>query len=435
MYKQYEKMKDSGIEWLGEIPSHWTLLQNKYLLNEVFTGGTPNSSNHEFWTEGEEGINWVSIGDMTKNNNIYDTNKKITLNGLKDKNLKVMPVGTILYSIYASLGKIATLQIPATTNQAILGLDVNLNKIDSKFYKYWLEQLEQNIKIFSNSTTQDNISQETVRSLPVFLPSFHEQNEIVKFLDHRTQKIDKLIEKKERLIELLKEKRQVLINETVTKGLNPNVKMKDSGIEWIGEIPEHWEVKKVKHIFEVLRGGTPSTIEKDYWDGEVVWVTPVDLSKQGKFINTSDRTITEKGILNSSATIARKGSLILSTRAPIGTISVANVNLTTNQGCHSLELKNNNNILFYYHYFNAANNYLQSIGRGTTFLEISKNDLSNMSVIQAPKDEEQEITSYIESKTSKIDRTLDKLNLQIQQLKEYRQTLIFNAVTGKIDVR
>ncbi|UKA01664.1 restriction endonuclease subunit S [Photobacterium damselae] len=250
-YQAYPEYKDSEVEWLGNLPNSWYESSLKYLLSSVIAGGTPDSSNEIYWTESGNGTPWVSIADITKNTLITSTNKDVTNLGMLAKNLKLLPKGTILYSIFASLGKIAVANKPLVTNQAILGLTPN-KKVNNNFLCFWLSQLESHLSLFSTSNTQDNLNAEKVGNLPVFVPSLNEQTQIAAFLDHETAKIDTLIEKQQQLIELLKEKRQAVISHAVTKGLNPDAPIKDSRVEWLGEVPEHWVVSKFSFLKKVL---------------------------------------------------------------------------------------------------------------------------------------------------------------------------------------
>ncbi|MGI6481655.1 MAG: restriction endonuclease subunit S, partial [Methanobacterium sp.] len=232
-----------------EIPVSWGIFKLKHVINEFISGGTPNSDNEKFWVQDEEdGIPWVAIGDMTNNEVVMDTKKKITLDGLANKRLRILKSGTLIYSIFASLGKVSLLGIDATTNQAILGLITN-EKIDDIFLKYYLKYLEQPIIALSNANTQNNLNSTIVKNIEFSLTNdFNDQKKIASFLDKKTSEIDLTIEKDSRLIELLKEKRTALINHVVTKGLDPMVRMKDSGVEWIGEIPEDWNINRLKFL-------------------------------------------------------------------------------------------------------------------------------------------------------------------------------------------
>ena len=209
------KMKNSGIEWIGEIPEDWDVNKLKYSIKRLISGGTPNSGDSSNWTN-DNGIPWVSIADMTEQPIIRYTKKQITKKGFNEKNLKILPKGTILYSIFASLGKVAELAIDATTNQAIVGIIYDENKLNKDFLKYWLNFIERNIKLLASSNTQDNLNANKVLNMPIMMLSLQEQVKISSFLDKKTDKIDNLTNKIQNQIELLKEFKISLISNAVT---------------------------------------------------------------------------------------------------------------------------------------------------------------------------------------------------------------------------
>lgn len=197
--------KDSGIDWLPPVPAHWNVSRLRHCVESIYSGGTPESGEERFWTDEEDGIPWVAIGDMTREPTVTRTDRCVSNAGLLSKGLRVLPAGTLLYSMYASIGKVATLGIDATINQAILGIVPAANTLSGDFLRYWLIQLEGHLALFSSSNTQDNLNAAKVRSFPVFTPPPADQSVIVRFLDRETAKIDALIAEQQRLMELLQE--------------------------------------------------------------------------------------------------------------------------------------------------------------------------------------------------------------------------------------
>ena len=435
--KTYNKYKDSGIEWIGEIPNGWEISKIKYVTYNLVSGGTPLTSNEEYWTDSNEGISWVSIADMTKDFKIRKTNKRITKKGLDDRGLKLLPKGTLIYSIFATLGKVCQLEIEATTNQAILGIFERADKVNKDFLKYFLFDFEKDINSLSSSNTQENLNSTKVENIKILLPPLQEQEAITKYLDNKTQQIDKLIENTQNQIEELKEYEKSLINKCVTKGLNENVKLKDSGIEWIGEIPEDWEVKRIKNKYNVVTGATPSSSKVDFWEkGNILWATPNDLSKnKSKFISETERSITKRGYDSCGTSLIKKDNIILSTRAPIGYVTINSKELCFNQGCKALERKDKNTIVnFDYYSLKNFENVLQSKGKGTTFLELSTFELSNFKIPLPPLSEQKAIAQFLDSKTEKIQNLIRNREKQVELWQELKKCIINNAVTGKIKV-
>ena len=214
-YKPYPAYKDSGVEWIGKVPEHWIPCALKRVLVETISGGTPDTDNPEFWANDENGVPWVAISDMSFTEVVTVTQKFVTAKGIASKRLRILPQGTLLFSMYASLGHVAELGLPATTNQAILGLVPN-EQIDQRYLKRWLQFLQPYLVVGSSNTTQDNLNAEKVQNLPCFKIRSSEQKAIVGFIDRETARIDALIEKVQLSIDLLKKRRSALITAAVT---------------------------------------------------------------------------------------------------------------------------------------------------------------------------------------------------------------------------
>ena len=292
----YQTYKPINLQWLERVPEHWELKALKHCIARLGSGGTPESGNPDYWAdkEDEEGIPWVSIGDMTTKPIVTSTQKRITRSGLASKGLEIYPVGSLLYSIYASLGKVATLGIDATFNQAILAIVPDETTVSQSYLCYWLKSLEAHLAYYASSNTQANLNAAKVLSYPVALPSQEEQLAIATFLDRETAKIDALIAEQQRLIELLQEKRQAVISHAVTKGLNPNAPMKDSGVEWLGEVPEHWEVLELKRLNMEGSSITYGIVQAGpHQENGVPYIRTSDMSGDRLLLETCQRTSPE----------------------------------------------------------------------------------------------------------------------------------------------
>ena len=209
-------MRESGIQWIGDIPEHWKVAQLKHCVAQFISGGTPKTDDPRYWSDDETGIPWVAINDMTRSPRVHSTAKRITPDGLSSKQLAILPAGTLLYSMYASIGKTALLQIDATVNQAILGIAVDNDRARRDFVGYWLEFMQQHVLMLSSSNTQENLNAEKVRGMTVVLPPVAEQKDIINYLHRETSLMDALTEKLNHQIELLAERRQSLITHAVT---------------------------------------------------------------------------------------------------------------------------------------------------------------------------------------------------------------------------
>lgn len=210
---------------------------------------------------------------------------------------------------------------------------------------------------------------------------------------------------------------------------------KDSGVEWLGEIPTHWEYKPLKNICRIFNGSTPKSGVEEFWDGEINWITPTDLSqKSSLFVNESARKITFAGFNSCGTTLVPCDSVIISTRAPIGSLAITSIESCTNQGCKSLVTYDANLSKLIYYYLSIITTPLNILGKGSTFLELSTEDLSSVRV-PLPSDEINSIINFLDHEITKVDNLIEKQQQQIALLQERRTALISAAVTGKIDVR
>lgn len=209
--------------------------------------------------------------------------------------------------------------------------------------------------------------------------------------------------------------------------------MKPSGIEWIGDIPDDWEVIKTKFLFNVYGGSTPKVNVSEYWGDKITWITPGELGDDIKIVLNSKRMLSEKGLNSCGATLVSKGSIIISNRAPIGQVCLAGSELCTNQGCKSLVAKIKLSCLFFYYFFKVQSEVLNMLGNGTTFMELSTSDLLNFKIPFPTIKEQQKIADYLDEKCGEIDATITKQKESIEKLKAYKQSLISETVTKGLD--
>ena len=210
----------------------------------------------------------------------------------------------------------------------------------------------------------------------------------------------------------------------------PYPRYRESGVEWLGDVPEHWEVAQLRRRFAVVNGGTPASGNDEYWDGETVWLTPDDLGRAtGSWISEGRRRITKDGVRNSSARVSPAGSVVLSTRAPIGHLAIAAVPAATNQGCRTLVPDLRTDSCFAYYTLFACRPVLQSLGKGSTFMELTPADLAAFAIPMPPPDEQRAIAKFLDGETQRIDALVEKKRRLIERLREYRTALITRTVT------
>ena len=246
---RYPEYKDSGVAWLGEVPSHWKSARLRWLATK-YAGGTPDKQNQSFWTDGE--IPWINSGSVN-DSIITEPSAYITQEAFEKSSAKWIPSGALVMALAGqgkTKGMVAQLGLKTTCNQSMAAILPNKN-IQARFLYWWLSSNYENIRNLAGGDLRDGLNLELLGNIQCPLLPVDEQTAIATFLDRETGKIDALILEQETLIALLKEKRQALISHAVTKGLNSNAPMKNSGIEWLGEVPAHWEVKRLRFVAEL----------------------------------------------------------------------------------------------------------------------------------------------------------------------------------------
>lgn len=402
--RTYEKYKDSGISWIGKVPDDWNVCKFKYTIN-IRNGkdykDVQSDSNNDYPVYGSGGI--------------FAYAKKYLYDG---EALLLGRKGTIDKPIYIQKEKFWTV------DTMFYGLATNGNVCKYLYY----QALTFPFGRYATSTALPSMTQSDLGNNPICLPSIPEQEAIANYLDKKTAEIDKIIAEREKKIELLNELKSSIISRAVTKGINPHAKMKDSGIDWIGEIPEDWQVMKIKHIGKIFSGATPATSNPQFWNGNIKWVTPVDMN--GKYIFETGRNITQEGYESCGTNLIEADSIILSTRAPIGKIAINKVPVCTNQGCKSI-VCDNINVGYCYYLLSTCTEELNFLGSGTTFLELSFSALANFAIPYPSISEQEVIADYLNKKTEEIDKSISTIKNECILYKEYKQSLISEVVTGK----
>jgi type I restriction enzyme S subunit len=291
-----------------------------------------------------------------------------------------------------------------------------------------------------NPNTIDHLTGVQLRHYRVpFAPSL-EQRAIAAFLDRETARIDALVAKKERLIELLQEKRTALITRAVTKGLDPNVPMKDSGVEWLGEIPAHWEVNRTKFAARLRSGHTPSRQHPEYWqDCTIPWFGLVDVWQirdgQREHVSETAEKISELGLANSAARLLPKGTVILSRTASVGFSAIIGVDMATTQDFVNWVCGPTLRPEYLLYVFRSMQHEFRRLTMGSTHQTIYMPDVGGFSTPIPPMPQQDQIVTFIRKESANIDALVAKVRDAIDHLKELRTALISAAVTGKIDVR
>lgn len=432
-WKRYPEYRDSGVEWLGEIPAGWEVKQLKRIFR-VFNGSTPKSGVSEYWN-GD--IAWVTPDDLgqLKSDSIKDTARKITDVGYNSCGTTLVPAGNLVLSTRAPIGHLAIASVEFCTNQGCRAFVFRFDD-NKRYYYYQFLSARPEFESWGEGSTFKELSKNNLEVIEIASPSIPEQLAIASFLDHKTSHIDTLIAKKERLIALLEEKRAAIISRAVTKGLDPDVPMKDLGVEWLGEIPEGWEVKPLKYVVktnpEALGENTNSDYIIKYVDiGNVSLKGLLSEPLEMRFENAPSR----------ARRIIRAGDVVVSTvRTYLKAITRfpnPEPNLIVSTGFAVLRptytIESN-----YIYYTVRSNQFVDAImahSVGVGYPAINSSVLVGLPFCQPPLEEQHAIAEYLDREIAKIDALITKIHEHIEKVKEYRTALISAAVTGKIDVR
>ena len=429
---RYDKYKDSGVDWLGEIPEHWEDRRIKDIFKKIGSGTTPNTSRDDYYENGT--IYWLNTTDLN-NDLVFDTKQKITQIALKESGLKIYPINSLAIAMYGqgkTRGTVGLLQIPTTTNQAAC-IMFSPKGVNTKYILYWFIHKYDAIRSINIGATQPNMNQDFVKFLALQCPPLSEQSAIATYLDSKTTAIDRKVDLLEQKITRYQQLRKSLINETVCRGLNKNVKLKDSGIEWIGEIPEHWEVKRIKDLTEVKRGASPRPIDDPIFfddNGEFAWVRISDLTASERYLEFTKEKLSTLG---ASLSVKRyPKDFILSIAGTVGKPIITKIKCCIHDGFVWFpNLKIDCEYLFYI--FTTGLPY-QGLGKLGTQLNLNTETVGLISIPLPSNSEIIEIVSYLDDKVQKIESIITNLIAQIETLKELRKTLINDVVTGKIKV-
>ena len=418
--KRYETYKDSGAEWIGEIPIDWHLVKLKFLM-EIKSG---KSIGAELLSE-EFSIPVLGGNGILGRADQYNSDGKDIIIGR---------VGAYCGNVHLMDG-----QKWITDNALLIK-----SKINEEYLTYWLKSLKLNR--LANTNAQPLLTGSLIKDQFISIPKdtqlFHQ---IAAYLDHKTGLIDAIIAQKEDLIKKLKEQRQTIINEAVTKGLNSNVKLKDSGIAWLGEIPEHWEVCKFRYKFDTTKGLTIT--KANLQDEGIPCVNYGEIhSKYGFEVNPEVHNlkyVSEEYLETNKGSLLSKGDFVFADTSEdiegAGNFTHLNSDIPTFAGYHTIIARLNDNSDFrFIAYFMDSSSFrsqIQNLVKGVKVYSITNKILKDTILFFPPKEEQKMIAEYIDNKVKKIFMSTEKLEKSIKKLKEYRQSLISEAVTGKIDVR
>ncbi|MBU2858616.1 hypothetical protein HF289_17720 [Acidithiobacillus ferrooxidans] len=435
-YPRYPKHRDSSVEWLGDVPEGWGVKKVGFCC-DFYRGWTPPTGDESSY-DGD--LPWANISDI-RPKFLTETAKRISMSAVRKHKIRIAPNGSLLFSIKLSVGQVSIAAVPMYTNEAIAIFQSSAN-ILSRWAYY-------TVPICIPKNASENIygakmlNQYLIKSAKIVLPPIEEQHAIAAFLDAETARIDALIAEYETLIELLKEKRQALISQAVTKGLNPDVPMKDSGVEWLGEVPEGWKPIPLHSM--------SSDSNSLFIDGD--WIESKDLSDTGiRYITTGN--VGEGFYKEQGAGFISEETFVdlRCTKVKPGDILISHLNIPIGRSCIIPEffgymVTSVDNVIFrpdrdfsrqFITYMLSSKAHLanmENLARGTTMQRISRSTLGSAKFCMPPPEEQHAIVAFLDAETARMDTLVQEAENGINLLRERRMTLISDAVTGKIDVR
>ena len=427
--------KDSGIEWIGLIPKEWEVTRFKF-VSEMYTGNSLNEQQKELYSnfEIDETLPYIATKDVERDIERIDYEGGIRIPLFTD-NFSIAPKNSVLLCIEGgSAGKKV-----GYTNQDVYFVNklccIKTDKNSRYFYYFILshsfsEPFLQNIQGLIGG-----VSISTLKNFVISVPPLLEQQKIADYLDKVCGEVDEMVALQETMIEELKAYKQSVITEAVTKGLNPNAPMRNSGIDWMGEIPEHWEITKIKRIANTNSGSTPRNIS-DGEDSNIIWIRTTDINDD--VVYGSSLHLTAEEFSSASCPMLDKGTCVVAMYGGGGTIGksgMLGVKATINQALCSMEVGDSFTGEYLFCILRSVRYYWMKYAVGTRKdPNINQEIVRNLIIPFPPIDEQRAIASYLDTKCSEIDSLIAIKQAKIEELKEYKKSVIYEYVTGKKEV-
>lgn len=414
-------------EYKDSVPQKWKVKKIKH-ISKIIMGQAPNS---DTVSEDFDGVPFLQgnaeFGNKYPKHKYYCTNPK-----------KLSKEGDFLLSVRAPIGALNISDRSYGIGRGLCSIRPHINNMNSSYLYYLIFEIRSNLYSISTGSTYEAVSAHDVSNLFCLLPPFNEQHQIASFLDHKTSKIDQLIQEKQDLIELLKRKKTALITKCVTKGLDDNVPMKDSGVEWIGEIPEHWGLGQTKRDYEVCLGKMIQTEPQTPNDTLEYYLRSVNV--QDGYIDTSSIKQMWFSKSEKKRYKLQEGDLIVCEGGEVGRSALWEgwINDCYIQNAvHRVRGKKGKLTIFLFYWMRFIKNigFIDLICSKATISHLTEEKLKKLPLLLVPNSEQHQIADYLDRQISKIDQTIQEIQESIELLQQYKTSLITHAVTGKIDVR
>ena len=429
------KMKDSGIEWIGEIPEGWEITKIKHIVSSV------TDIDHFMPDSSEFGIPYLMIGDLKDLSSSidWDSSKKISIEDYKKLSIKSRPqIGDIIFARYASIG--TTCYIDTDRDFLVSYACLTIHPSDliiGKFLSYYLKSssFAEDVLRRTNSNTQGNVGKDSLVNATIVLPSIIEQTQIVNFLDAKCSDINAMLSKTRASIEEYKKLKQAVITQAVTKGVRGESEMKDSGVEWIGEIPKEWVCEKIKYATSISRGlfnHRPRNDER-YYNGKYPFIQTGDVANATKYIVSYSQTLNELG--KSVSKEFPKGTLTMTIAANVGDVAILNFDAYFPDSVVGFIPNKNIRTLYLFYVFSAMKDEFTRTAIKSTQLNLNIDRVKETFIpVTLDSNEQCEIENYLESKCAEIDGLIAKKEQLVKELESYKKSLIYEVVTGKREV-
>lgn len=440
-FQKYPEYKNSMVDWIGKIPKDWAIVQPKKFIKRHFSGiwgDEPKADVNDVPCLRVADFNYEKLGfgeiETVRNIPQEDQKKKLLKTGdillEKSGGGEKQPVGrAILFNSSEKMVCANFIEVIEVKDEMV-----------PKYFTYFLStaySTRLNDRSIKQTTGIQNLDLYNYFSEYFVKPTKIDQQKIADFLDAKTEIVDKIIEQKEKLIELLKEKRAAVINKAVTRGLNKNVELVDSGVEWVGKVPKEWKMRKVSRSFNIIGSGTTpsSTDESLYDDGDVNWVNTGDLN-DGALYETAKKITSDALSASSTLRIYPVGTLLIALYgATIGKVALLGIQACTNQACCALaESPYFVNKFVYYWFLGNKQNIIDNFAYGGGQPNISQNVIKSLKIPAPLLSEQREIIKNLDGQINGIEIAEGRIKKSIELLQEYKSSLIYNVVTGKVKI-
>ena len=421
------KMKNSGIEWIGEIPEGWEVRKIKSNF-AIYAGATPKSEKTEYW---DGGIPWITPADFKTTDKYASYGRKsLTSLGYDSCGTTLVPAGSIIFSKRAPVGSVVIAKNALCTNQGCLSCIPN-EAVNSTYFYYCMSIFTEQFELVSAGTTFKEIAASTFASFLLPCPPLSQQNEIVNFLDKEISHVDSILFHIRSSIEEYKKLKQAVITQAVTKGVRGERVMKDSGVEWIGEIPVNWTIQRFARVAEVKS----NLVSPDNYL-EYPQISPENIEKDSGKLLLPCRTVAEVGVISGNHLFYKGQILYSKIRPKLNKVCIAPFDGLCSADMYPIESKNDTRYIMY---CILSNGFLQQVSMITEnrvkMPKINQVELSKVLVaIPETIAEQKEIADYLDAKCTEIDGLIAKKEQLVKELEGYKKSLIYEVVTGKREV-